>query len=454
MSAGGVSIRIEPEAPRWAELVRSWWSPRDAERVEARRECGLPTDRPIILTGHQAEFWHPGILAKFMAAQAAGESLGGATAWLIADQDDNAGSVVSLPTRGADGTLRRTHVDLNDDPVEGVPTGARPAIDDASHGVDDAALPSVIAGFSAIRNAMRHASDAPTLAHQIARALGDLSEPWLAPAPSLFATEFHRSGAFSRLVGRMRSDARACVEAYNRAAGESLEAGIAPLELSRESVELPLWRVRPGTARRRVFAHDIDEIPGAELAPRALLMTAFVRSVLCDLFIHGTGGAAYDRVTERWIELWLGRSLAPATMVTGDVLLPLQETGATDEQLAQARWRAHHARHDPAMLGEPSRAEQKMALVAQIDRAPRLSEERAEAFGAMQALLASYRTDRREGLESLDDEVRRVERAVGARAIALDRTWAFPLHEQRAIDDLHHAVARAIRCAREDPCCR
>ena len=37
-----------------------------------REQLGLPVHGPVIMTGHQAEFWHPGILAKYLACDAAG----------------------------------------------------------------------------------------------------------------------------------------------------------------------------------------------------------------------------------------------------------------------------------------------------------------------------------------------------------------------------------------------
>ncbi|MEC9372360.1 MAG: hypothetical protein VYC34_00885, partial [Planctomycetota bacterium] len=56
-----IAITIEPAPARWT-------APRpadDAESTRFREQLGLPTGRPIVLTGHQAEFWHPGVLAKF-----------------------------------------------------------------------------------------------------------------------------------------------------------------------------------------------------------------------------------------------------------------------------------------------------------------------------------------------------------------------------------------------------
>ena len=39
-----------------------------AEARAFREQLGLPTDRPIVMSGHQAQIWHPGILSKYLAA--------------------------------------------------------------------------------------------------------------------------------------------------------------------------------------------------------------------------------------------------------------------------------------------------------------------------------------------------------------------------------------------------
>ena len=39
-------------------------------------------------------------------------------------------------------------------------------------------------------------------------------------------------------------------------------------------------------------------------------MTGLMRLAGCDLFIHGTGGGAYDLVTEEWLGSWMGWTLA------------------------------------------------------------------------------------------------------------------------------------------------
>ena len=68
-----------------------------------------------------------------------------------------------------------------------------------------------------------------------------------------------------------------------------------------------MWSLSAG----RRDAVRVDAAPAEEaLAPRAFLMTAIARLACCDLFIHGTGGERYERVTEAWVARWLGLPLA------------------------------------------------------------------------------------------------------------------------------------------------
>lgn len=53
---------------------------------------------------------------------------------------------------------------------------------------------------------------------------------------------------------------------------------------------------------------------GIFIRPRALLISLFLRVIASDLFIHGLGGTLYDEMTDRWIMGWL-RITPPVSMV-------------------------------------------------------------------------------------------------------------------------------------------
>jgi hypothetical protein len=117
------------------------------------------------------------------------------------------------------------------------------------------------------------------------------------------------------------------------------EARVRPLRVEGARVELPLWWMpgRVGRARRAVWSDELAALKVDELAPRALAMTALVRKELCDLFIHGTGGGVYDRITDLWLGEWLGGgALAPTAVVTATRHLPFDVRVRRPEEIARA----------------------------------------------------------------------------------------------------------------------
>jgi hypothetical protein len=64
-----------------------------------------------------------------------------------------------------------------------------------------------------------------------------------------------------------------------------------------------------------------------------LVTTLWARLALGDLFIHGIGGAKYDRVTDMLIERFFGLSAPGIMVVSATLLLPIERNRATDDDL-------------------------------------------------------------------------------------------------------------------------
>ncbi len=413
-----------------------------------REQLHLPTDRPIIMTGHQAAFWHPGILAKYLAADAAGRALGASPAWVVVDQDDPPAATTIAYPRLADERVERAELDL-----------ARSA------NPDPTGLPFVDDGLARISRAWSIHAREPGPARRVAGATAEIMTGLVPAAPTIFATELCRTALFARIIEAMREDGAACVAAYNGAVGAHPKTGIRALAAAPEKgrFELPLWRIKPGGERERVFASELDGVPIEELAPRALLLTGLLRLGACDLFIHGTGGGGdeehegYDRVTEDWLNAWprarewtaeLG-PLAPVATVSATLLLPLGgSTAPSESAAAQAAWKAHRSRHDPELVHEPGAAAEKQQLVAQIESAPRQSDQRARLFRRMHDLLDRVRGSHRSELETLDTDAKRERDRLAARAVLEDRTWPFPLYPESTLLALRAEIDAAFSVKR------
>lgn len=428
-------LTIRPDPARWRDLLRHNTTPAAAT---FRQQLRLPTDRPIIMTGHQAEFWHPGILAKYLAADAAAAALHASPAWLVVDQDRADSTDLHYPTR--DGRIATLTARA------GAPVPQLPSPPD----------PAAAPGLAAIGDALARHADQPTLARRVSAAITDLLHPLLSQPgpPTVFATELSATSLFAQLVARMRDDPESCVRAYNAAAAAHPTSGIRPLVLDdvQYRYELPLWHLPPAGPRARVYAEMLDTVPTRELAPKALFMTGLVRLAGCDLFIHGTGGGGdgghegYDLVTEDWLSAWLSiprADLAPIVTVTATLYLRTDAPPPpTHAQVARALWTAHHARHNPGSIGEAEADRRKRDLVAAIaaDHGP----ERRRHYRQLHAFLDRYRGQRRDELAHLD----RTAAAAAARASDPDlrtvRTWPFPLYPGRDLTDLRARIAAAF----------
>ncbi|MFN0133771.1 MAG: hypothetical protein ACKVW3_14730 [Phycisphaerales bacterium] len=445
---GTESLTIRPPAPSWASLLR-----RTPVDPASRRALGLPTDRPIIMTGHQPDFWHPGILAKYLATHAACRALNADPAWLVVDQERPSHIDLRFPAQRPDGSWHAisTALDAHDIPTLDAP--GTPA--------------QVRVGLSLIHEAWARHEESNT-SRRVAAALSDLISPYIPPAPTIFASDLHRTPIMADLLARMAADPEACVNAYNAAVAAHPSAGIRPLIANpiQDRFELPLWHLPPGLPRRHVHAEDLAGIPPAHLAPKALLMTAIARLALCDIFIHGTGGGGdseaahdgYDLITDQWLTTWLGSagssppSLAPVAVVTATLHLPLTaDPPPTPADIARATWHAHHARHEPAAIGDFPSAARKFTLLASIRAASRLEPsaaaariERRRLFRELHDLLADARGAHAAELQALLDHAAALRARRADADILTDRTWPFPLYPADMLRSLQAAVEAAF----------
>jgi len=447
------SLVIEPEAVRWGEMLRA--RELSAPAIEMRRDLGLPTDRPVIMAGHQAVFWHPGILAKYLAADAPAKRLGASAAWVVVDHDTDDPWMVRYPARDAAGRLTARMFDLRG-------TGARredgeiavcrrPAMVPTREVPSDVASLEVRDGLTRIRDALASHAEEPNAARQVTKAVGELTAPLVSGAVPVFSSELSRTAMFGRLMAAMDRDPRACVLAYNAAITHAPGAGLRPLFFDEvnERYELPLWRIDQRGARHRVYAEDLEGTARHELAPRALMMTALLRLGACDLFIHGTGGGLYEKANDAWIGAWPDPAAgAPATVavVTATRRLSLLNTPApTARDVARATWTAHHARHDPAMLGDHDGAARRRELVVAIKSARHQGREPRQAFERLHEFLRERRAAMSARLSALEEAASDAAARASDAGVASDRTWAFPMYSPGALDGLAQVVAREFQ---------
>ncbi len=426
---------------------------------ETRCLLHLPDDRPVIMSGHQAELWHPGIAAKAMIARAAADNAGGIAAWITVDQDANDPTQIPYPTHN----LRMATWSLASVPKgakASLPAvGTREPLRSISAALSDAhpALQSALQRLAT--TVSKHAASANLAAQFSAAAFEPLGELARTDA-TILATSLIKTPIFAAALDLMLADPLVCAATYNAAVADVPAARLRPLVATESRIELPLWRLRPGIARTPVFAHDLASIPREQLAPRALLMTALLRAAACDVFIHGTGGGIYDRATDAWWFAWLNSSHSPspaAQSLNEHPLAPTAVVTATrrlnfpgvivpaPEQIDRAVWQAHRSLHDPAILGDADLATAKRDLANHIALAPRRSSQRRQLYRQMHALVAQMRTARSSDIaaakQAADEAIKSRELA----SVVHARTWPCTYYPRSTLEELCYTLTRTLK---------
>lgn len=460
-SVVSIELTIEPKCAQWAALLAhqadAQWQGEGLStwRRRTRSELGLAVDRPIIATGHQTLLWHPGILVKYLLVNAIAANLDEvATANLVVDQHVGAFGDFEVPLRPAGGSLVVQSLSLTPH-RDDVPMGRHAAFNppDAPDEMPGA-LPSVRLGVDRIFRAVAAHNDAPNAALQMAGALTDLMSPWVDPMPNVTASDLMQTTLARSILQQMAGEPQRCVEAYNAAVEAVPEGGIGRLEGTGDDLELPIWRVGADDQRQRGRLSDLRqwveaESPPFTLMPRALLMTALVRLGMCDLFVHGTGGARYDHAMELWINNWLGLEPAPIAVATATQTLPLGSPPPpppeTRIDVAGALRTARKLWHDPEGADDRTGpGPSKRSILTRIETAPRRSAQRRALFGELQEYLAEGRRSHAGAIEAAQSRVAAATRQAQEAPIVDRRTWAFPLYPQEMIDELAQAVRQAV----------
>ncbi len=450
MNTDAPDIRADPPLDTWAS--RLLMGPIDEDSVRFRRELGLPTDGPIVMSGHQPIFWHPGILVKYMAAEALAAATGGACAHFVVDQDEVDPFAIDIPVRTEGGALSSRTLRLAPEPAPGLSASSlkpgRPlSLDDST----PHALPEIADRIGRLTQSLAAYTDEPNAAKQVVKANAALLEPVLPERPTVYASELHQTTLFGELLDRMTESPREAVASYNEAVRAVPEAKLTPLAMNEdeEMYELPLWSIAPGEPRRRVYHHDLESIDRSKLAPRALLATAAMRLAGCELFVHGTGGAVYDRATERWIGAWLSAKLAPSVSITADVRLPLAGETVSADVAHHARWLAHSARHNPGLIGKESAQHAKERLLAKISDARSRGEDPRPFYREIHDNRRTFEFAHADELHGLRARAERLERLHAESGIASRRDWASVLYGDDQLGEMIAQIREAISSGTE-----
>ncbi len=449
-----MQLFVEPPIQHWQPLPnpsshRIALTALSQQHAARLGSAGVDHTSPLPATGHQAWLWHPGIFAKLLATRAAAKAHQAGWLHLVVDTDVNDALTLPLPLQH-DQRLTLEKIVLGAQ-RKLVPTGAHAPVDvhamrqSVQQAVDtrrEALCVDVTPLLQAIDQLAQ--VNCHSLAEQMTVLMQAMTQPWLGPWPMVFESQLAGWSYFHELMQMMRDDPGRCVQAYNQAAQAHPGAGITALRCDQQRIELPLWLMQRDKPRLRVFIQGagasaklideqrrglvLDQLLTAEsptrLVPRALLLTAMLRSTGCDLFVHGRGGEHYDPVMEQWWADWQGSTLAPRVMVSADVTLDFAVPVAEPAQLHRAQWWAHHVPHnvDRALQLQNGLAVEKRALLQQLaSSTDRI--EKARVFAQLHAVNAQLADDFGGLIQASQMQVQQAQTGVMNRVLAHKRDW-------------------------------
>ncbi len=499
---GHGDVLVVPAARRWNPLARenaARLSFNDVQLIgrplrewrQRAREALVGAERaarPVVVLGHQPEFIHPGVWAKHVAAARFAGTLGGTALNLVVDSDEAKGTVLHVPCateqgitlasiRWAETSSARTYEQLaalSERALADASQRTRAALAErypatpmplflASAGVSGHGdwVDQMVAG--------RQAMDASFGIGMIEKRVSTL---WWTP---LVADMLLNGPRFAAAYNR-------ALRAYRRDQGvRDVRRPMPDLELHGERAELPLWAVAAaGAARRRVlversgdrvrlFAEGtaIGDIRAEELAlevaedrppawlgsrqlrPRALALTLWARLLVADWFVHGIGGAKYDRINDAIMTDYYG--IAPPHMAcvsaTLHLGLPFAEITAQDVQERRRRVRDVHWNPQRYVkgAGEVARlvARREQAVARAVELAERHAGDRSarrRCFEEIRGITEALRVHCGETLGRVEAEWRSAERALAARRLAEGREYFFGLYPRGALEQMMAAL--------------
>lgn len=345
-------------------------------RSAVRARLAVEGDGPVVAAGHQPEFMHPGVWAKFVAVRHMARQYGARGVHLVVDSDAVPPVALRVPEE-RDGEYGMRSVEhegyRHGMAYEDLPADRR-SLADVEHGLR-ALMGSTYeqTPFGRFREAYRRAAEVGAYVPQMRAAMGVIDGEHAGGLREVRVSEAFDAAFVVEMVReapRFAAAYNTALRAYRRERGiRGSRHPLPDLRLAGDVVELPLWVSRQGSPRRRLLVRCAtgervllaeeeplgavgakalsDAEQGAEtlraalgayrVRPRAVALTMWARLVLADLFVHGIGGAAYDAITDTVIRDYFGMK-APAFVCVSATLWWRPDVPAPDRSAEVALW--------------------------------------------------------------------------------------------------------------------
>ncbi len=346
------------------------------------RDAAEPAASPgsVFLAGHQPELFHPGVWLKNFVLGDLAQRNGGVAINLVVDSDTIKSSSLRVPG----GSIESPTVEgvLFDRPTGEIPFQARTIQDRAlfeSFGHRAAERLKPLVSDPLVRDYWPLVVDCSRRTNNLGECLAQSRHKWEARW-GLATLEIPQSNvceleAFGWLTAHLFAHLPRFWEIYNSALADyrrcyhvrSLAHPAPDLAVDDDWLEAPFWIwTNDDPQRRRVFARQrggeilladrhgieialslaaeseadsaVEQLTtlgdrGIHLRSRALLTTLAARLIFGDLFMHGIGGAKYDRLTDAIIERFFGIEAPAYMVVSGTLHLPIDRPAVNRDDL-------------------------------------------------------------------------------------------------------------------------
>jgi hypothetical protein len=277
------------------------------------------TECPIVMAGHQPVIYHPGLLFKNQALSRLVAETKALGINVIVDTDiGDAGRMMWPVVSSAGIGLREASISsggglYRDQRVKLIPElddVFRPMISDLRAGglTEQASRAERVAELY-----RRLAGENIVIANSLVRWSFETREYLEVPLSQILVLS-----VVSRILQELAAHPKRFVEIYNSTldqyrAEHRIKNPANPfpnMKIDQESLELPLWEIVGGERRPVLVPQDgVWKGAGGLLAPRGSIVTFLLRGYCSDLFVHGLGGAKYDRFVDAFASAMSGVTL-------------------------------------------------------------------------------------------------------------------------------------------------
>lgn len=320
-----------------------------------------PLRRPLLMTGHQPELYHPGVWAKNIAIHQLAKKLGGSGANLNVDSDVAKSLALKIPVNQEDrpDTQLPLGPPLSPRPYEEWQCQNEGSFAEVANAFEKLShywpwQPALPAFWKMVVDQKHKTTNIPIrwlLArqqweriHGVANHEFTMSDwcstPFFEWLLQIFIQDAHHfATVYNEELLRYRQEHRI----------RSAHHPVAELLIQNDLVELPFWAWERGSSQRsrlcvrkhiksftlvslqagretvistQGFGFTTQGLAGWKFRPKALITSMLFRLFVADLFVHGIGGAVYDELTDRIFARYWKVTLPRFAVITATMRLP------------------------------------------------------------------------------------------------------------------------------------